>query len=79
MARVSKNRSVKKPVYVFWEGESEEAYSRYLKNAFDNRAVIRCHRESGTFVTAKACFRNNKNSKATWKNMMNCGFSLIRR
>ena len=64
MARVSKNRSVKKTVYVFWEGESEEAYSRYLKNAFDNRAVIRCHRESGTFVTAKSCYRNDKKFKS---------------
>lgn len=64
MARVSKNRSVKKTVYVFWEGESEEAYSRYLKNAFDHSAVIRCHRESGTFVTAKACYRNDKKFKS---------------
>ena len=39
MARASKNIPVKKVIYVFWEGESEEAYSKYLKNTFDKYAV----------------------------------------
>ena len=64
MARASKNISVKKVIYVFWEGESEEAYSKYLKNTFDKNAVIKCHRESGTFVTAKSCYRNDKKFKS---------------
>ena len=32
MARRIKSRPTKKAIYVFWEGESEEAYTKYLKN-----------------------------------------------
>lgn len=63
MARILKNKHVKKAIYVFWEGESEEAYSKYLKNTFGDCAVIKCHRESGTFTTAKSCYRNDQRFK----------------
>ena len=34
-----------------------------MKNTFDRSAVIKCYRESGTFVTAKSCYRNDKKFK----------------
>lgn len=60
MARKVQQRQAKKAIYVFWEGESEEAYSKALKNLFSNQAAIKPHREKGTFVTAKAFYRGNR-------------------
>lgn len=60
MARISKNKPVKKAIYVFWEGESEEAYSKFLKEEFEEYAIIRSHREKGTFSTAKSYYRSNR-------------------
>mgnify|MGYP004699391303 FL=1 len=59
MARRIKSRPTKKAIYVFWEGESEEAYTKYLKNLFSAKSTIRIHSEKGTFSTAKAFFRGN--------------------
>ncbi|MDD2980960.1 MAG: RloB domain-containing protein [Hespellia sp.] len=59
MARKTKNMQTKKTIYVFWEGESEEAYSRYLRRTFSNCAGIQVHREKGTFATARAYYRGN--------------------
>lgn len=59
MARNSRNLSPKKAIYVFWEGESEAAYIKYLHKAFQEKAVIKRHREKGTFSTARAFYRNN--------------------
>ena len=59
MARRTKIRQTKRAIYVFWEGESEEAYSKYLKNLFSGKSTIRIHSEKGTFSTAKAFFRGN--------------------
>ena len=56
MARQSNNRSPKKVIYVFWEGESEKAYSMFLKEEFEECAVIKCHHEKGTFQVAKSYF-----------------------
>ncbi|MDD6988358.1 RloB family protein [Ruminococcus sp.] len=64
MARISKNKPVKKAIYVFWEGESEEAYSKFLKEEFEEYAIIKCHREKGTFLTAKSYYRNNRRFKS---------------
>lgn len=60
MARKVQQRQAKKAIYVFWEGESEEAYSKALKNLFSNQAAIKPHREKGTFDTAKAFYRGNR-------------------
>lgn len=60
MARTIKHQPTKKAVYVFWEGESEEAYTRYIRKAFEQCASIMPHREKGTFATAKAYYRGNK-------------------
>lgn len=59
MARRTKIRQTKRAIYVFWEGESEEAYSKYLKSLFSGKSTIRIHSEKGTFSTAKAFFRGN--------------------
>lgn len=60
MARQLQQRSTKKAIYVFWEGESEEAYTKSLKKLFDRQAVIRPHREKGTFETARTFYRGNR-------------------
>lgn len=60
MARKVQQRNTKKAIYVFWEGESEEAYSKSLKRMFDNQAVIKPHREKGTFETARSFYRGNR-------------------
>lgn len=64
MARQSNNRSPKKVIYVFWEGESEKAYSMFLKEEFEECAVIKCHHEKGTFQVAKSYFKSNKKFKS---------------
>ena len=60
MARKIQQRQTKKAIYVFWEGESEEAYSKALKNIFAKQAAIKSHREKGTFDTARAFYRGNR-------------------
>lgn len=59
MARNSRNLNLKKAIYVFWEGESEEAYVKFLHKQFQEKAVIKYHREKGTFATARAWYRSN--------------------
>lgn len=60
MARRTKNWQAKKAIYVFWEGESEEAYIKFLNKHFRSSAAIQKHREKGTFVTARAFYRGNR-------------------
>ena len=60
MARKVQQRPTKKVIYVFWEGESEEAYSNSLKKLFSKQAAIKPHREKGTFDTARAYYRGNR-------------------
>lgn len=43
-------------IYVFCEGESEQAYTAYLKEIFRDVAVIKIPSELGLFSTAKAKF-----------------------
>lgn len=59
MARKIKKRSEKPVIFIFWEGESEEAYSKFLKNNFLSKANITIHNEKGLFDTANAAFRGN--------------------
>ena len=59
MARKVEQRQPKKAIYVFWEGESEEAYSKALNKMFSAQAVIKTHREKGTFETARTFYRGN--------------------
>lgn len=60
MARKVEQRQPKKAIYVFWEGESEEAYTKALKRMFSAQAAIKPHREKGTFETARTFYRGNK-------------------
>lgn len=60
MARKVQQRPTKKVIYVFWEGESEEAYSNSLKRIFSRQTSIKTHREKGTFDTARAFYRGNR-------------------
>ena len=59
MARQIKAKRTKKTIYVFWEGESEEAYTKFLKEQFALSAVIKIHAGKGTFDTARAYYRGN--------------------
>lgn len=57
MARKTGFLTPRKAIYVFWEGEREEVYTKYLKKFFSNKATIFIHGEKGTFHTA---LRNGK-------------------
>ncbi len=59
------SRKVKPLIYVFWEGESEQAYIRYLKSAFEDEAVIRFPSNSGLFTEAANMFKNNPKYRNT--------------
>lgn len=52
-------RKIKPLIYVFWEGESEQAYTKYLKFVFEDIAIIRFPPNSGLFLEAGNMFKNN--------------------
>ena len=54
MAR--QTRKAKPLIYVFCEGESEQAYTKYLKNLFASTAVIKYVPQTGLFQEAKDKF-----------------------
>ena len=54
MAR--QTRKTKPLIYVFCEGESEQAYTRFLKERFSDTAVIKCVPQTGLFQEAKDKF-----------------------
>lgn len=56
MARKSKNKSRNPYIVVFWEGESEEQYFKFLKDRFHEAANINVHNKKGLFVTANKAF-----------------------
>lgn len=57
MPRKFKNE--KPHIYVFCEGESEQAYTDFLKEAFEDVAVIKRPKSTGIFEFAKQKFRND--------------------
>ena len=61
MARQTRPR--KPLIYVFWEGESEECYAKFLKQRFEDAASIKLARKKGLFEDAKACFNRNPTYK----------------
>ena len=79
MARKVQQRKVKKAIYVFWEGESEEAYSKSLKRMFAGQAVIKPPREKGTLILHELFIAVIELSKMIFLNMTSYGSSLIRR
>ena len=54
MAR--QTRKTKPLIYVFCEGESEQAYTKFLKERFSDAAVIKCVPQTGLFQEAKDKF-----------------------
>ena len=52
-------RKIKPLIYVFWEGESEQAYSKYLKKIFEEVAIIKPYNATGLFSVAINVFNNN--------------------
>ena len=46
-------------IYVFCEGESEQAYTEFLKKKFQNAAVIKRPSKPGLFEDAEAKFKND--------------------
>ena len=59
MARKSKNKSRKPYIIVFWEGESEEQYFKFLKDKFHENANLNVHSKKGLFATAEKAFSSN--------------------
>lgn len=57
MAR--KLKKTKPLIYVFCEGESEQAYTEFLKDRFKESAVIQYPRKTGLFEMAEDGFKNN--------------------
>lgn len=62
MARKSRNKPIKKVIYVFWEGETEQEYIKFLKDEFENIAVIYYCTKKGTFEVAKSYYNNKDNN-----------------
>lgn len=58
-------RKIKPLIYVFWEGESEQAYTKYLKSVFEAVAIIRFPSNSGLFIEAGNMFKNNPKYRNT--------------
>ncbi|WP_378957077.1 RloB domain-containing protein [Pelosinus sp. sgz500959] len=56
-------RKIKPVIYVFWEGESEQVYSKYLKKEFEDVAVIKTYTSAGLFDIAVSVFANNPKYK----------------
>jgi len=61
MPRQEKN--MKPLIYVFCEGESEQAYIRFMKKAFSDAAVLKCVPQTGLFTEAKAKFQKDAKYK----------------
>ena len=59
-----KTKKSKSHIYVFCEGESEQAYTDFLKERFEDVAVIKKPKSTGLFEYAKQKFKND----ATYKN-----------
>ncbi len=61
MARKARQEKQLKPlIYVFCEGESEQAYTDFLKEHFNDVAVIKRPKATGLFEYAKQKFKNDK-------------------
>lgn len=56
MARQSKNLSRNPYIIVFWEGESEEQYMRYMRKHFHPKANVTVNSKKGVFEAAKKAF-----------------------
>ena len=58
-----KVKSAKPLIYVFCEGESEQAYTDYLKKTFSDVAVLKRPPDTGLFEEAEAKFSKSPKYK----------------
>jgi hypothetical protein len=56
-------KSEKPLIYVFCEGESEQAYTSFLRDKFHDVAVIKSPSKTGLFDYAETMFKNNQKYK----------------
>ena len=56
MARTSKPRESKLYIIVFWEGESEEEYMKFMRSEFHEYLNLTVHTKKGTFEMARKAF-----------------------
>jgi len=56
MARLSKNLKRNPYIIVFWEGESEEQYMKYMRQTFHSKANLKVNAKKGVFEAAKKAF-----------------------
>lgn len=59
-----KFKNPKPHIYVFYEGESEQAYTDFLKETFEDVAVIKRPKNTGVFEFAKQKFKNDPTYKS---------------
>lgn len=53
-------RKTKPLIYVFNEGESEQAYTEFLKTSFSDYAVVKYPKATGLFEVARDRFEKDK-------------------
>lgn len=58
-----KFKNPKPHIYVFCEGESEQVYTDFLKETFEDVAVIKKPKSTGLFEYAKQKFNNDARYK----------------
>ena len=63
MPRHTKTRTEKLYIVVFCEGESEQAYTDFLKKEFQDVAILNCPKSTGLFEYAKNKFANDSRYK----------------
>ena len=56
MARQSKNLKRNPYIIVFWEGESEEQYMKYMRQFFHRKVNLTVNPKKGVFDSAKKAF-----------------------
>jgi hypothetical protein len=63
MPRHTKTRTEKPYIIIFCEGESEQAYTDFLKKEFQDVAILNCPKSTGLFEYAKNKFANDSRYK----------------
>ena len=70
-----KVKTAKPLIYVFCEGESEQAYTDYLKKTFSDVAVLKRPPDTGLFEEAEAKFSKSPKYKNSIE--VTDGFSMM--
>ena len=59
MARKTNTRKRKPYIIVFWEGESEESYMKFMRNEFHEYLNLTVNSQKGVFEAAKKAFSSS--------------------